>query len=67
MESTNLAEVATANFELNRLLLEIQGAQATLALAEMEYRIAVLSTDLAFTRYQKSLISLRIALSTTQL
>lgn len=58
MESTNLAEVATANFELNRLLTEIRRAQATSSFTEMKSRIAVQSRDLAFTRYQQAQISL---------
>ena len=58
MESTNLAEVATANFELNRLLIEIQRARSTSSFTEMESRIAVQSRDLALTRYQQAQISL---------
>lgn len=58
MENTNLAEVATANFDLNRLLLEIQRAQAACLLTEMESQIAIQTTNLALTRYQQAQVSL---------
>jgi len=63
MESTNLAEVATTNFELNRLLLEIQRAQATCSLTEMESRIAVQSRSLALTRHQQAQVSLALKIA----
>lgn len=59
MESTNLAEVATANFDLNHLLLEIHRAQSA-SLTEMESRIATQTTNLALTRYQQAQISLAL-------
>lgn len=60
MESRNLAEVAIANFELNRLLIEIQRARSTSSFTEMESRIVFQSRDLAFTRYQQAQISLAL-------
>jgi len=58
MDNTKPAEVATANFKLNRLLLEMQRTQTASALTSMEFQIAVQSTKLALTRYQQARISL---------
>jgi hypothetical protein len=63
MENTNLAEVATANFDLNRLLLEIQRAQAAYLLTQMEFQIATQTTNLALIRYQQAQVSLALEIA----
>lgn len=60
MKSSKLAELATANFELNRLLIQIQRAQIACNLTAMNFQIAVHSRDLAFTRYQQAQVSLAL-------
>lgn len=60
MEITNIAKVATANFDLNHLLLEIQRAQAACSLTEMESQIVAQTTNLALIRYQQAQVSLAL-------
>lgn len=66
MESFNLAELATANFDLNRLLLQVQSAQATCKMTALESGIAAQTTNLALTRYQQAQISLALKIARSQ-
>jgi hypothetical protein len=54
MASSNLAELASANFELNRSLLQLQSAQTACNLSALQAQIAVQTNDLALIRYQQA-------------
>jgi len=63
MESFKLAELPTANFELNRLLLQIQSAQIACNVVALESQVAVQTNNLAFTRYQQAQVSLALEIA----
>lgn len=63
MESSKLAELATANFDLNRSLLQIQSVQIACNIVALESQIAIQTKDLAFTRYQQAQISLALEIT----
>ncbi|WP_193886304.1 hypothetical protein [Oculatella sp. LEGE 06141] len=65
MNSSKLAELATANFELNRLVNQIQRAQTACHLTAMDFQIALQSNDLAFTRYQQAQVALALKIVLT--
>ncbi len=60
MESSKLAELATANFELNRSLLQIQSAQIACNLTVLKSQISSQANDLALIRYQQVEVSLAL-------
>lgn len=54
MESSKLADLITARFNLQRSLLQIREAQRDCSLAVMELQIAEAKTDLAFTHHEQA-------------
>jgi hypothetical protein len=66
MESSKLAELATANLELNRSLLQIQSAQIACNLTALKSQIALQTSDLALIRYQQAENSLALEIVRSQ-
>lgn len=66
MESSKFAELATANFDLNRSLLQLQSAHIACNLTAFNSQIAVQTTELALIRYQQAQLSLALEIARSQ-
>lgn len=66
MESSKFAELVTANFDLNRSLLQLQSAHIACNLTALKSHIAVQATDLALIRYQQAQLFLALEIARSQ-